>query len=122
MFPGEVRARQNSQRQYWQLVKSAPLGARSGLIREHSALGFRRAVARREIRRCLHHSNSEPWNSCGYGARFEDLDHGVHGRIDFGVAVVEVRREADSGFRPPVYEDIAGQQVAAYLLRFRHVD
>src|ERR1700683_1467112 len=67
-------------------------------------------------------STSAPWNSCGYGASFENLKDGVDGRIDLGVAVVEVRREADSGFRPPVYEDIAGQQVTAHLLRFRHVD
>jgi hypothetical protein len=61
-------------------------------------------------------------NSRGYGACFEDLSYGVHGRIDLGVAVVEVRGEADSGVRPPVHEDVAGQQVTAYLLRFWHVD
>src|SRR5271165_4783276 len=59
---------------------------------------------------------------CGYSARFQNIHYGCHGRIDFGVGVVEVRGETDSGVGTPIYEDVAGQKLAAYLLGIRHVD
>src|ERR1039458_9609203 len=48
--------------------------------------------------------------------------YGRHGGIDFGVGVVEVRGEADSGFRAPIHEDVAGQKFPAHLLGIGHID
>src|ERR1700687_6284494 len=58
----------------------------------------------------------------GYSASFQNFHYGRHGRIDFGVGVIEVRGEADSGFRTPVYEDVAGEELPAHLLGIGHVD
>src|ERR1700730_14265760 len=59
---------------------------------------------------------------CGYGASFQNFHYGRHGCIDFGVGVVEVRGEADSGFGTPVHEDVAGEEFPAHLLGIGHVD
>src|SRR5208282_1233218 len=59
---------------------------------------------------------------CGYGASLQNVGHGCHGGIDLGVGVVEVGREANSGFRTPVYKNVAGQKLAAHLLGIGHID
>jgi hypothetical protein len=58
----------------------------------------------------------------GYCASFQNFHNGCHGRIDFGVGVVEVRGEADSRFGAPVYENVAGEEFTADWLGIGHVD
>src|SRR5206468_10041049 len=57
-----------------------------------------------------------------YRTFLQNLLYGSDRGLQFLICVVEMWREANAGFRPPIDEDVAVEKFAADFLRIRHFD
>src|SRR5438105_10458247 len=67
-----------------------------------------------------------PTETCFLSRRYrtflQNLLYGSDGGLQFLICVVEMWRETNAGFRPPIDQNVATEKVAADFLRIRHVD